>query len=317
LSDGIRVERPHRWEVFQREAGKASVPVEVTGLTGQAVTAFAVAACGRVAARRELELREGAAGGAPPAGGVMDVPEGGWYSLAVSAARRRRRLLTFGVGDVFVVAGQSNAAGHGDGFIADRSGMVSVQTESGDWALADKPEPLPGAMAAGSAWPMLGELLALSERVPIGFINVAVGGTSTEQWLPTGDLYPPLKRALSGRRVRAVLWHQGESDAIGDSSTERTYQNMVTVIERSRADAGWRVPWYVALASRTPSTTPQQEQAVRAAQAALFRMGLALPGPDTDTYVPASMRYDQLHFGQVGLVVHAILWFRALHFAAP
>jgi hypothetical protein len=29
-----------------------------------------------------------------------------------------------------------------------------------------------------------------------------------------------------------------------------------------------------------------------------------------------SRRTDQLHFGQVGLVVHAILWFRALHFAA-
>jgi len=324
LSDGIRVERPRRWEVFQREAGKASLPVEVTGVTGPTATVFAVDACGRVAARRELEvravrrLREGAAGG------VMDVPEacppvvrrGGWYWLAVSEGRRRRRVLPFGVGDVFVVAGQSNAAGHGDGFIADRSGMVSVQTESGDWALADKPEPLPGAMAAGSPWPMLGELLACSERIPIGFINVAVGGTSTEQWLPTGDLYPALKRALSGRRVRAVLWHQGESDASEDSSTERTYQNMVTVIERSRADAGWRVPWYVALASRTPSTTRQQEQAVRAAQAALFRMGLALPGPDTDTYVPESMRYDQLHFGQVGLVVHAILWFRALHFPA-
>ena len=41
----------------------------------------------------------------------------------------------------------------------------------------------------------------------------------------------------------------------------------------------------------------------------------ALPGPDTDTYIPDSMRYDQLHFNRVGLMVHAMLWFRALHFS--
>jgi hypothetical protein len=272
------------------------------------VAVFVLNACGRVVARREFEVRGGALSGA------VEVPEGGWYTLAMSAGRRRRRLAPFGVGDVFVVAGQSNAAGYGDGFIADRSGMVSVQTESGDWTLADRPEHLPRPMSAGSPWPTLGELLVRSERVPIGFINVAVGGTSTEQWLPTGDLYPALGRALSGRRVRAVLWHQGESDAIGGFSTERTFQNMTTIIEQSHADAGWRVPWYVALTTYVRDSPAEQAQLVRAAQAALHRAGLALPGPDTDTYVPQSMRYDGAHLAQVGLVVHAILWFRALAF---
>ncbi|UCH36478.1 MAG: hypothetical protein JSV65_09030 [Armatimonadota bacterium] len=311
MSDEIRVERPQRYEVFQREASAASVPVAITGLTGSQARVAALDAAGRVRARREFE----------PAGGVIsgeiEVRAGGWYTLAVSQGRRRQQLVPFGVGDVFVIAGQSNAAGHGDGFIADRSGLVSVMTDGGGWALADESERMPGAMGAGSAWPMLGELLALSERVPVGFINVAVGGASSEQWLPDGDLYPALKRALSGRRVRAVLWHQGESDAVNGSTTEQTYQNMVTIIERSRADAGWRVPWYVALASHVPGCPPEQEQAVRAAQSTLFRMGVALPGPDTDTYVPESMRYDQVHFGQVGLMVHAILWFRALQFAGP
>ncbi|HUT75362.1 MAG TPA: sialate O-acetylesterase [Armatimonadota bacterium] len=310
LDDDVRVVRPNRYEVLQRDAGRASVPVQMTGLAELSgrVPVFVLNACGRVVARREFEVRGGALSGA------VEVPEGGWYTLAMSAGRRRRRLMPFGVGDVFVVAGQSNAAGHGDGFIADRSGMVSVCTDAAEWALADSPERLPAGMGVGSPWPVLGELLARCEGVPIGFINVAVGGTSTEQWLPTGDLYPPLKRALSGRRVRAVLWHQGESDAIGSFSTERTYQNMATMIEQSRADAGWHVPWYVALASHIPDLPQEQMQQVRAAQQGLFRMGLALPGPDTDTYVPESMRYDRVHLAQVGLVVHAILWFRALVF---
>jgi hypothetical protein len=298
--------------VFQRAAGKASVPVEIAGISELQTAVFVLDAAGRVIERQELDVSAGAAAG------CIEVPEGGWYSLAVRVGRQRQRLLPFGVGDVLVIAGQSNAAGHGDGFIADRSGLVSVFAESGNWALAQSPEALPGPMGAGSAWPVLGELLALSERVPIGFISAAVGGTSTEQWLPGGELYAGLKGALirqpAGRRVRAVLWHQGESDAVNGFTTERTYQNMAAMINQSRADAGWQVPWYVALASYAPGTPPEQQQATRAAQALLFKMGLALPGPDTDTHVPESMRYDKLHFGQVGLVVHAMLWFRAVHF---
>jgi hypothetical protein len=295
--------------VFQRGAGKASVPVEITGLSESEAAVFVLDATGKVVAQRQFQVKDGTAAG------CIEAPEGGWYSLAVRMGRRRQRLAAFGVGDVLVIAGQSNAAGHGDGFIADRTGLVSVFAESGDWALAQSPEALPGPMGAGSAWPVLGELLALSERVPIGFISAAVGGTSTEQWLPGGELYAGLKRALTDRRVRAVLWHQGESDAVNGFTTERTYQNMAAMINQSRADAGWQVPWYVALASYAPGTPPEQQQATRAAQALLFKMGLALPGPDTDTHVPESMRYDRLHFGQVGLTVHAVLWFRALHFA--
>jgi hypothetical protein len=311
MRNGICVEHPRRWEVFQREAGAARVPVEVKGVSGETVTALAVDERGRVVAQCHCEVRDGTAAGA------MEVPAGGWYWLALAGGKRRRRTVPFGVGDVFVIAGQSNAAGHGDGFIADRSRLVAMRGEPGDWALADHPERLPTGTGTGSAWPTLGELLASYDHVQIGFIMVAVGGTSTEQWQPAGDFYPVLQRALSGRRVRAVLWHQGESDPGPGSTTERTYQNMVTLIEQSRADAGWRVPWYVAVATYppdTPNIPEQNRQAVRAAQAALSKVGLTLPGPDTDIYVPGSMRYDGVHFGQVGLVVHALLWFRALVF---
>ncbi len=79
---------------------------------------------------------------------------------------------------------------------------VSLLLQQLRWMLAlpftsEKQMPAsPIVSPAGSAWPMLGELLALSARVPIGFINVAVGGASSEQWLPDGDFYPALKGAL-------------------------------------------------------------------------------------------------------------------------
>ena len=305
----LTLEHPRRYEVFQRRDGQAEVPIRITGLSEPAAQVAILGAGGKVAARCELPAVQGTAEGAPT------VPEGGWYTVAVRHGGRRVRLGTFGVGDVLVIAGQSNAAGHGDGFIADRTGLVSVWTESGDWILANQPEGMPGGMGAGSPWPVLGELLHLSEQVPIGFVNAAVGGTSTEQWQPGGELYAGLKQALTGRRVRAVLWHQGESDQISGFTTEQTRQNMERIINQSRQDAGWQVPWYVALVSHTADAPQEARERTRAAQQWLYRAGLALPGPDTDTHVPESMRYDRLHFGRVGLEVHAILWFRALHFA--
>jgi hypothetical protein len=304
-----KLDRPHAHEVFQRQNGRADVPIRIEGLAEPTAEVLVLGPGRRVVARQEWPVVEGAAQG------VVTVPEGGWYTVALQQDRRPLRLGKFGVGDVFVVAGQSNAAGHGDGFIADRTKMVSVWSDPTQWRLADKPEGMPGGMGAGSPWPVLGELLALSEGVPIGFINVAVGGTSTEQWQPGGELYAGLKQALTGRLVRAVLWHQGESDQISGCTTEQTYQNMEKIINQSRQDAGWVVPWYVALVSHTPDVSQEARDRTREGQKLLYKMGLALPGPDTDLYVPESMRYDRLHFGAVGLEVHAILWFRALHFA--
>lgn len=311
MTKGIGVEQPRRYEVCQRQGGKAVLPVEITGLPGSENEALVLDSMRRVVARRKLTCSAGVASAS------FEIPEGGWYWIAVAAGRRRQRLAPFGVGDVFVIAGQSNAAGYGDGYLADRTGLVSIMTDSDDWSLATSPENLPGPLAAGCAWPVLGELLVLSQHVPIGFINTAVGGTTTEQWQPGGDLYNGLKRALTGRRVRAVLWHQGESDAASGFSTQRTLQNMLNIIYQSRADAGWQVPWYVAVASYISGVAQENLDAIRAAQITVHRYAFALPGPDTDTYIPAAMRYDTAHFGQVGLVVHGLLWFRAIHFARP
>jgi len=312
IASAIIVERPGNYEVFQRTGGGASVPIRITGASSAHVQIAVADASRHVVARCRLD----SAGGI--AEGDIQVPQGGWYSLRVGANAREAAanngppLATFGVGDVFVVAGQSNAAGYGNGSIPDRTGLVSVMSAAGGWVLADTPQGLPEGMASGSPWPILGGLLSTFEHVPIGFINVAVGGTSTVQWLPNGSLYPALKAALAGRGVRAVLWHQGESDASAELSTEQTYENMGAIISQSRADAGWSVPWYVALASYLPSTSTGNQQATRLAQKNIIAAGLASAGPDTDTYIPPAMRHDGVHFNEVGLKTHAVLWFEAL-----
>ena len=254
---------------------------------------------------------------------------GGWFLLTVESAESP---VCFGVGDVFVVAGQSNAAGHGNGFIPTRTGLVSACREDGGWRLLDGPEGLPGAMGNGSCWPILGDLLAKANGCPVGFVNVAVGGTNSREWIPGTPLYARLVEAIK-EGCRAVLWHQGEADeAMVRGSTslaetimrgnsglthEWTYGNMAAMIQASRKAVGWYVPWYVARASYSPDSTPEARRQVRYAQRRIVKDGLALPGPDTDLFVPPSMRHDGLHFNEVGLTVHALLWYRVLELPGP
>ena len=188
------------------------------------------------------------------AGEIKGVPTGGPYTLELRLPENGfvlpiENLL---VGDLWILAGQSNMEGHGD--------LVNVQPPSepvhsfdmaGRWVQAAEPlhilvnatdrvhwplnhdrepEPLIGdALAryiserkkgAGLGLPFAAEL-ARRTGVPIGLLPCAHGGTSMDQWSPAlkdreGDsLYGSMLsrfRAVGGS-VKGVLWYQGESDA--------------------------------------------------------------------------------------------------------
>lgn len=310
----IMIVRPQPYEVIQRAEGAAEVSVRLAQPAPAACIAQVKCAGEAIVCERALS---------PGQSEVVlpGVPEGGWYTLVVSSGGKEVASVPFGVGDVFLVAGQSNAGGNGDGFIPDHSGMVSVKAWEQDlWLLATRrDERMHPEMQPGSAWPILGELLATARGVPIGFINVARGGSNTDQWLPANnDLYPRLPSALKQYQVSAILWHQGESDAASGWPTEKTRANMETIIRQSWQDAGWQVPWYVAFVSFIPGLEQEKMDATRLAQKQLCQEGLAYLGPDTDVYVdPDTMRHDHLHFNGVGLRVHAILWFMTLTWGAP
>ena len=114
---------------------------------------------------------------------------------------------------------------------------------------------------------------------------------------------------------RAVLWHQGESDA-NQADTSRTlagnlYQKYLTqLIQQSRKDIGWNAPWFVALASyHVPGDEGSDD--IRKAQAALWKDRTALQGPDSDA-VKGTFRDSGgkgVHFSGPGLREHAARWF--------
>ena len=177
---------------------------------------------------------------------AMRLPAGGWYRLELRARDGERIVANatvepVGVGEVFVVAGQSYAVGANDELmkVDDPQGRVVAYDVAKDvWRVANDPQPNSGD--GGTIWPTTGNLLLPLARVPIGFVNVAVGGTSTRQWLPGEKLYEQLAAAgKTTQRFRAVLWQQGESDVIEHRPTDYYLKNMVTIREaRNRSRPG-------------------------------------------------------------------------------
>lgn len=255
--------------------------------------------------------------------GQAHVPAGGWYKLEIEAKNDDRVVAKadvepFGVGEIFIIAGQSYASGTNDELmkIDDARGrIVAYDTVNKSWRIANDPQPNCGD--GGTIWPSLGNLLLPLARVPIGFINVAASGTSTRQWLPGEKLYEQLRDAgKEAGRFRAVLWQQGESDVIEHRSTEYYVQNLVTIRERLATDWGFSPPWLLAKSTLHPTVYKdiEGEARIRAAIDQLWGMPGFRPGPDTDILGgenrgPIGTRQ---HFSGIGQRRAGLMWFAAV-----
>ena len=241
----------------------------------------------------------------PVKGGAFDftitVPAGGWYGLEVRGVKADKTTVEaciehVGIGEVFIVSGQSNAGNYGTGLqITKTSNVGSFNGEK--WALANDPQQGSGGWdGGGSFMPAFGDAMNERFHVPIGIAGIAEGATSVREWLPkgermhqqpttganvtqigsnewesTGGLFDRfVKRfaALGTQGFRAVLWHQGESDA-GQARAgypadcqitgDQYFEFMAKLINASRQKAGWPIPWV------TAQTTYHSEQDAREA----------------------------------------------------
>ncbi len=278
---------------------------------------------------------------------TWEAPAGGWHRLEVRATSAGKTIAEavvphIGIGEVFVIAGQSNAGNHGRDRQKTKTALVSA-FDGKNWQIANDPQP--GASGDGGSFaPMFGDLIAEKFGVPVGIVACAAGGTSVREWLPQGAKFPNpptitsnveelpggewqskgilynsflarMKSLGKGRTFRAVLWHQGESDANQEDATRtlpgRLYSRYVEqIIQATRHDVGWNIPWFVAQASYHTPTDPGSPD-IRNAQAALWRSGVAQEGPDTDA-LKSEFRASNgrgVHFNGAGLEAHGKLWF--------
>ena len=274
--------------------------------------------------------------------GSLKLATGGWYSLKVRFRKSASDPTVLGevvvehvgVGDIFVVAGQSNSSNHGAERQKTTTGLVT-SFDGKRWQLADDPQP--GASGgAGSFMPPFGDAIAAKFKMPVGIIACGIGATSVREWLPKGTTFPNpptlegrVRKLSSGvweskgeafemftdrmkqlrpKGFRAVLWHQGESDA-GQPDPKRTLigkpyrEYLEQLIRASRREIGWDAPWFVALVS---SHGGEGVTEMRVAQKSLWDDGIALEGPDSDA-LRGDLR-DGVHFSGKGLREHGARW---------
>jgi hypothetical protein len=333
----FKLSTPLPWEVIQRDGyvpahahehepggpalGSGPVPIagEFPEVPGAVFEFRAVALPGAFGRGTEWQQLAGARSG-DQYSAVVKVPAGGWYRIEVRGVADDKTIATaavepVGIGEVFVVAGQSYAEGANDELLRiddPQARVVAFDVLKKSWAVAHDPQPNAGT--GGTIWPAMGNTLLPLLRVPIGFVNVAVGGTSSRQWLPGEKLYNGL--VAGGKavgRFRFVLWQQGESDVIEGVPTETYVKNLVRIRGEASQQWGFEPDWLLAKSTLHPTVynKPGEEAAIRSAIARLWKTPGFRPGPDTDILGgenrggPNSRR----HFSGIGQRRAGLMWF--------
>lgn len=221
-------------------------------------------------------------------GVLAAVPTGGPYTIEVRVAGTEPvvRVVHLLVGDLWVLAGQSNMEGVGDlRDVEPGNPLVNSFDMTDTWVPAeeplhflayaldrvhwrsgrnpDQPERLAPerveeairnrTKGAGLGLPFAAEMVRLT-GVPVGLLPCAHGGTSMDQWDPgkkemVGDsLYGSMLRRVQavGGKVAGVLWYQGESDA-SDAAAPLYEEKFRRLIAAVRSDFGQPdLPFYYA-----------------------------------------------------------------------
>lgn len=254
---------------------------------------------------------------------TISIPAGGWYTvdfqflLGGNVHYGQASTEPFGVGEVFLVAGQSYATNCNDERmrVADsQERVVAFDLSTFTWRVAHDPQPTGDQSDGGSIWPVLGDMLVNSYDLPIGFVNVAVGGTSTGQWKTDGPLFQRLLEAgLQIKDFRAVLWQQGESDVLEKTSTAAYIERLIEM--RSQANRAWDAqrPWLLAKSTLHPTVynDPNGEAAIRQAIEDLISKYGFQRGPDTDRLdgLNRGPMESRRHFTAPGQRNAAAMWF--------
>ncbi len=189
----IVLDSPLERQVFQRNAEECAnlkvagaIPSDATvveasaelgaGLRGKAIGWTVVA--------KGAQIKDGRFSGS------LKLAAGGWYTLKVRFRKSADDQTVLGgvavehvgVGDIFVVAGQSNASNHGAEQQRTTTGLVAA-FDGKHWQLANDPQP--GASGGqGSFQPPFGDAMAARFKVPVGIIAILLAARYLPADLP-------------------------------------------------------------------------------------------------------------------------------------
>ena len=273
---------------------------------------------------------------------------GGWYNIELRGVLNGSTVTTttierVGVGEVFIVSGQSNAQGDAI-YSGGASGAADDRVSTIDFydpALNEDALPFQFSHMGDSRkmapynyvpwfWSRLGDRLTQRLNVPVLFYGAALGGIGSDVWrrsvegqdlrqelpifikvqgMPYRGMKAALQQYVTRTGVRAILWQHGESDE--NTTADNYYNNVRTIIEKSRNDAKkGDLAWVIARSSRNPST---HQNVINGQDFIVNRLSNVFQGPSTDEIAGANLRADGIHFHNDGLNRAADFWNSSLN----
>lgn len=299
---------------------------------------------------------------------------GGWYDIEVRCWNGTILLGTtsvqrIGIGEVFLIAGQSNATGdsglatmgnYGPRANDDRVSVVnyldppltnygSLILPRAEFSRLDSTFNISPFGTSAWCWGALGDTLTKRLNVPIAFFNAGWSGSGADAWsasandstatpmnfisyprgMPYGNLRAALNFYVAQFGVRAVLWHQGETDNLNNTSRDNYGIYLKNIIQKSRIHSGKaNLAWVVSKASRyklinrlpisriwQPVIDAQNDVIGINANSPNYT-NLVFDGPATDAYIGPNIRTsDSVHFVGNGHRILASLWNQKLNMA--
>lgn len=265
---------------------------------------------------------------------IPGLPVGGPYRLELETDTGGRAVVeTFFVGDVWILAGQSNMQGCGRLPGRARShAAVRVFTLAREWRKAEDPLHIPAespdrchhngspcspaqrehlrrsAQIGAGVGVLFGTLMRERTGVPQGLIAAARGGSAMAEWDPKrpgpseDSLFHFLVTSVrqTGQPVAGVLWYQGETEAMTQQASAYTLRMKALVSATRRVLHQPRLPWITTqLASVHGNFTDAQRSEWNRIQNLQRELPAAIPHLTTVTTIDLPLD-DGIHIASDG-----------------
>jgi hypothetical protein len=187
---------------------------------------------------------------------------------------------------LFILAGQSNMAGRGkvDDEARTPQARVFSLNKDNQWQPAVDPLHWDKPAAGTGIGKPFGEMIAAANPgISVGLVPTACGGSPISTWMPGqswaqtkshpwDDAIARAKRAMQDGTLKAILWHQGESDSNAKDSGEYA-KRLEDLITRFRTELNSPdLPFIIGQLGRFPAKPwDQNRETVHAAQQAVAK----------------------------------------------
>lgn len=208
----------------------------------------------------------------------------------VNKASDSKTVSTVGIGDVFILIGQSNTNEQGSSFqtythATLKSSAFAKSTNTTGWSDLNA--------ACGAFWPLFATSYMAAKGLPCAFINAGLGGTSSTDWLSNSatlqnstvlpmaanrNAYNRAKAIIQGAKTNGhsgiVIGGLGENDIIAAMALATTQSNLSTITSQFNTDFGGKIAWWkVQLIKGTGGTPVYDRTNYNGAIAALWLLG--------------------------------------------